>query len=115
MTARLSSDRGTTAIDDRVIVAIACRAAAGTPGIGGVDGTVLGVPVGDRRPRGRTIAHGDLARPRVRISVAYPASVREVTRRARVRIRDEVQALTGLRVGPVDIDVAALTHERRLP
>jgi uncharacterized alkaline shock family protein YloU len=115
MTARLTSDRGITEIDDRVIVAIACRAAAETPGIGGVHERVPGVHRGrDGRPRGRTAADGDLVTARVRISVDYPASVRDVTREARRRIRDQVRALTGLRVGPVDIDVAALPQGRRL-
>ncbi|KAB2347010.1 Asp23/Gls24 family envelope stress response protein [Actinomadura rudentiformis] len=113
MTARLTSDHGTTEIDDRVIVAIACRAAAETPGIGGVHGRFPGHRRGEGRPRGWTAAEGDLVSPRVRISVDYPASVREVTRRARTRIRDQVRALTGLRVGPVDIEVAALAQGRR--
>ncbi|GAA2581200.1 Asp23/Gls24 family envelope stress response protein [Actinomadura fulvescens] len=108
MTARLVSDRGTTAIDDRVIVAIACRAAAGTPGIGGVAGRLGSHAGAGEHPRGSTSAEGDRISPRVRISVAYPASVREVTRQARKRIQHELRTMTGLRVGPVDIDVAAL-------
>ncbi|MFI0446743.1 Asp23/Gls24 family envelope stress response protein [Actinomadura sp. 6N118] len=114
MTARLTSDRGTTEIGDRAILAIACQAAADTPGIGGVHEGVPGVHRGrDGRPLGRAATDGDLASARVRISVEYPASVREVTREARRRIRDQVRAQTGLRVGPVDLDVAALRQGRR--
>ncbi|MEU5879917.1 Asp23/Gls24 family envelope stress response protein [Spirillospora sp. NPDC047279] len=112
MTARLAADRGTTEISERVLEAIASRAAAETPGVGGVDGAVLGVRVGGRPPHASASADGDVVRPRVRVSVAYPASVREVTRQARLHIQERLGTLTGLRVGPVDIDVAALTSEK---
>src|SRR5690349_14228496 len=48
-------ERGTTTVADRVIVAVAARAAAEVPGIGGAARRVLGLPVdtdrADRAPR----------------------------------------------------------------
>lgn len=51
---------------------------------------------------------GGLATLRIRISIAYPAPVREVTRRLRELVRTRVGELTGLDVREVDIDVTRL-------
>jgi uncharacterized alkaline shock family protein YloU len=71
------------------------------------------VPLG--RQRADTAARvsarvdGQLATVTVRLSVTYPAPIRQVTRRVRDHITARVTELTGLDVRQVDIDVAALT------
>jgi uncharacterized alkaline shock family protein YloU len=59
-------------------------------------------------PRISVDVNGALVTARVRMAVAYPESVREVTHRVRDRVRSRVQDLTGLTVRQVDIDVAKL-------
>ncbi|GLY83267.1 Asp23/Gls24 family envelope stress response protein [Actinoallomurus iriomotensis] len=109
--------RGRTAIADRVLAKIAGRALAEDEEAGGAARRVLGVPLGrdsmESTPWVSAKVDGDLATLRMRISVAYPAPVREVTRRLRELVRTRVGELTGLDVREVDIDVARLLPAER--
>jgi uncharacterized alkaline shock family protein YloU len=93
MTARLTSDRGVTEISDRALGRIARKAAAETEGIGTRD------------------AGSSDDGLRLKISVAYPSSVREAAGRARRAVRERVESLTGVAPGRIDIDVVAMTRE----
>jgi uncharacterized alkaline shock family protein YloU len=104
--------RGTTTVADRVIVAVAARAAAEVPGIGGAARRAVRLPVDARRPHRApqveaTIA-GDTVALRVRLSVAYPEPVRRVAEEVRRHVADRVGVLTGKRVGSVDVTVVSL-------
>jgi uncharacterized alkaline shock family protein YloU len=109
---RPASERGTTTMADRVIVAVAARAAAEVPGIGGVTRRVLGIPVdgqrSDRAPQVEAAVAGDTVALRVRLSVVYPTPVGAVTKLVRQHVAEQVGMLTGKRVGVVDVTVMSL-------
>jgi uncharacterized alkaline shock family protein YloU len=104
--------RGRTTIADRVLAKIADRALTEIEDAGGAARRVLGVRLGRdsmaTTPWVTAKVDGGLAMLRMRISVAYPAPVREVTRRLRELVRTRVGELTGLDVREVDIEVARL-------
>jgi uncharacterized alkaline shock family protein YloU len=107
-----AEDRGQTTIQDRVIEAMATRIVSEEPGVGGAARRFLGVPVtsedADRAPRVEATVTGELVSLRARLSVAYPAPVHTLTDQLRHRLIDRIGALTGKRVGVVDIVVVAL-------
>ncbi|MFB9838667.1 Asp23/Gls24 family envelope stress response protein [Actinoallomurus acaciae] len=104
--------RGRTEIADRVLAKIATRTLTEVEDVGGTARRVLGVPLGrdsmESAPWVTAKIDGGLATLRMRISVAYPAPVREVTRHLRELVRTRVGELTGLDVREVDIDVIRL-------
>jgi uncharacterized alkaline shock family protein YloU len=104
--------RGHTQIADRVLAKIAAHALSEIQDAGGAARRVLGVRLGrdsmESTPWVTAKVDGGLAMLRMRISVAYPAPVREVTRRLRELVRTRVGELTGLDVREVDIEVARL-------
>jgi uncharacterized alkaline shock family protein YloU len=51
---------------------------------------------------------GHLATLRMRITVAYPEPIRQVTRRLRDRVTSRLGELTGLEVRQVDIEIVRL-------
>ena len=106
-------DRGSLSIADVVVEKVATAAAGEVEGVGGAARRVLGVPTGrdsgDGSPQVSARVAGSVAALDVRLTVSYPASVRQVTEAAREHIADRVRALTELEVSRVDIDVAALT------
>jgi uncharacterized alkaline shock family protein YloU len=108
--------RGRTEIAGRVLERIAAHALTEVEETGGAARRVLGVPLGagGGRTRPRVTAHvdGHLAILRMRITVTYPAPIRQVTRRLRDQVTSRVGELTGLEVRQVDIDVARLTRPR---
>jgi uncharacterized alkaline shock family protein YloU len=114
--------RGRTEIADRVLERIAAHVLTEVEETGGAARRVLGVPLGPtgQRTKPQVNAHvdGHLAILRMRITVAYPAPIRQVTRRLRDQVTSRVGELTGLEVRQVDIDIARLTrpgdHGRRL-
>lgn len=110
------AERGSLAISDVVVEKVAVAAAGEVDGVGGAARRVLGVPTGrddgDGRPRASARVTGETAALEVRLTIAYPASVRATTEAVRDHVRDRVQALTELTVTRVDISVAALTRTR---
>lgn len=105
-------ERGTTTVADRVIVAVAARAAAEVPGIGGAARRSVRLPVDARRahraPQVEATIAGETVALRVRLSVTYPEPVRGVTEEVRRHVTDRVGLLTGKRVGSVDVTVVSL-------
>ena len=114
--------RGRTEIADRVLERIAARAVTEVDQAGGAARRLLGVPLGrdTMRAAPRATAHvdGQIATVQLRMSVTYPAPIREVTRRVRDQIITRVGELTGLDVRQVDIEIARLirpgTEPRRV-
>ena len=114
--------RGRTEIADRVLERIAARAVSEVAQAGGAARRLLGVPLGrdTMRAAPRATAHvdGQIATVQLRMSVTYPAPIREVTRRVRDQIITRVGELTGLDVRQVDIEITRLirpgTEPRRV-
>jgi uncharacterized alkaline shock family protein YloU len=92
-------ERGTTTVADRVVVAVAARAAAEVPGIGGVARRGIRLPVdtrrSDRGPQVEATVFGDTVSLRLRLSVIYPRPVRAVTEEVRRHVADRVGVLSG--------------------
>lgn len=106
------SERGSTTVADRVVVAVAARAATEVPGIGRGARRGVRLPVGARRPdRGPQVeatVSGETVTLRLQLSVTYPKSVRAVTQEVRRHVADRVGVLTGKRVVSVDVTVVSL-------
>lgn len=104
-------ERGETRISDRAVARIVARAAGEVEESGGLGRSLLGVPVpGRRAARTEVRVDGHLVTARVALSLTYPMPVRETARRVRENVRERVEALTGLTVRQVDVDVAELEH-----
>jgi uncharacterized alkaline shock family protein YloU len=110
---------GQTRTADRVVEKIATQAVAEVDNATGATRQVMGVSVGTTTghtpARVRATVDGHLVTVRVTMAVAWPASVRHVTRQVREHVTRQVQALTGLRVAEVDIEVTELLTERDRP
>lgn len=109
--------RGRTTIADQVVEKIAAHTLSEVDAAGGMARRFLGVPLGrdaaDTAPRVSARIEGELAMLQIRISVVYPAPIREVTRRVRAHVAARVGELTGLQVRQVDISIARLTRAER--
>lgn len=103
---------GRITIADRVLERIATHTLAEMDEVGGVARRVLGVPLGqnsiETAPRVEAHVDGKLATLRMTVSVAYPAPVRQVARKVREQVAQQVGEYTGLDIRQVDIDVATL-------
>ena len=104
--------RGRTTIADRVVTRVAARAVAEVEQTGGAARQLIGITIGPQTGEGtaRVSARtdGHLAMIQLRVSLAYPAPVRAVTREVRRHVIERVTGLTGLEVRHVDIEVARL-------
>jgi uncharacterized alkaline shock family protein YloU len=96
--------RGSTDITGRAVERIASRALTEVDDVVGVPRRTLGVRAGGVS----AWVEGGLATVSMRVSVVYPAPVREVSRRLREHVRAVVERLTGLDVRQVDIEIARL-------
>ncbi|GLW06115.1 hypothetical protein Misp01_12450 [Microtetraspora sp. NBRC 13810] len=103
--------RGAIRIPENVVSKIAERAAEEVPGV--VEVRHRGMPW-KRRPA-RVVVDGSLTTLRLDVSVAYPAPIRRVTDELRHYVASRVHELTGLSVGHIDIDVAALMPVQQPP
>jgi len=104
--------RGRTTIADRVVARIAARAVAEVGQTGGAARQLIGLTVGRQTGQGpaRVSArvNGNLAMIEMRLSLAYPAPVRSLTREVRRHVMERVASLTGIEVRHVDIEAARL-------
>jgi uncharacterized alkaline shock family protein YloU len=109
-------ERGRTTIADRVVARVATRAVAEVEQTGGAARQLIGITIGPQTGEGtaRVSARtdGHLAMIQLRVSLAYPAPVRAVTREVRRHVIERVTGLTGLEVRHVDIEVARLLRGR---
>ncbi len=104
--------RGRTIIADRVVTKIATRAVTEVGQTGGAARQLIGLTVGRQTGEGparvSVRVNGNLAMIQLRLSLAYPAPVRSLTREVRRHVMERVTALTGMEVRHVDIEVARL-------
>jgi uncharacterized alkaline shock family protein YloU len=104
--------RGRTIIADRVVTKIATQAVAEVGQTGGAARQLIGLTVGRQTGEGparvSVRVNGNLVMIQMRLSLAYPAPVRSLTREVRRHVMEQVTALTGLEVRHVDIEVARL-------
>ncbi|WP_018655822.1 Asp23/Gls24 family envelope stress response protein [Actinomadura flavalba] len=106
--------RGTTTIADRVVEKLVTYAVRDNDATGDIERTVLGLPLGGRRPANVDVSiHGESVAVRVEMSVSYPEPVRDTARTVRERVRHEVERTTGLRVSQVDVEVSSF--DRSVP
>lgn len=101
--------RGSTEVTGRVVERIASRALTEVDDVAEAPRRLLGVPVGGVS----AWVDGGLATLTLRVSVVYPAPVRDVSRRLREHVRAVVGRLTGLDVRQVDIEIARLVPPER--
>jgi uncharacterized alkaline shock family protein YloU len=105
------ADRGRLVLADKVVEKVAGQAASEVPGVLGREGGVLGVgghaDTGARPAVDVDLGH-DSADLSLAVGVAYPGSVRQVTSRLRDHVARRVEALTGVSVHRVDVDVRFL-------
>jgi uncharacterized alkaline shock family protein YloU len=104
--------RGRTTIADGVVAQIAARAVAEVGQTGGAGrpliGLMLGRQAGEGPARVSARVDGSLAMIEMRLSLAYPAPVRSLSREVRGHVMERVTTLTGIEVRHVDIEVARL-------
>lgn len=104
--------RGRTTIADRVVARIAARAVAEVEQAGGaarhLAGLTAGRQAGEGPARVSARVDGNVATIEMRLSLAYPAPVRALSREVRRHVIERVTALTGIEVRHVDIEVTRL-------
>ena len=109
--------RGRTAIADRVVARVATQAVTEVAQTGGAARQLIGFTLGRETGQGpaRVFARvdGNLAMIEMRLTLAYPAPVRSLTREVRRHVMERVASLTGIEVRHVDIEVASLLLERQ--
>lgn len=102
--------RGRLTIAPRVVERVAQHAVSEVDLATGAPARVLGIAVGSSGERARVHAdvHHDVAEVTVQMSVAWPASVREVTDQVRSRVVARLAELAGITRSHVTIRVGAL-------
>lgn len=105
------ADRGSLTIDDRVVERVAGYAVTLVDGASAAPRRLLGISVGGARPDTEASVQarvdGRAASISATIAVAWPHSVRAVTRRLRETVREDVARMTGVQVAHIDIDVVS--------
>ena len=108
--------RGRTTIADRVVTRVAARAVAEVEQTGGAARQLMGFTIGRQTGEGTAPCSaridGHLAMIQLRLSLAYPAPVRALTREVRRHVIERVAGLTGFEVRHVDIEVVSLLRGR---
>ncbi|HET9969441.1 MAG TPA: Asp23/Gls24 family envelope stress response protein [Streptosporangiaceae bacterium] len=109
--------RGRTPIAARVVAQVATRAVAEVAQTGGAARQLIGFTLGRQTGQGsaRVSARVDrnLAMIEIRLTLAYPAPVRSLSREVRRHVMERVASLTGIEVRHVDIEVARLLRGRQ--
>jgi uncharacterized alkaline shock family protein YloU len=110
---------GRTIVADRVVEKVAARAVAEVDNATGAPRHLLGVSLGSTtegtRARVDATVDGGLVTVRVKMAVAWPNSVRQITRQVREHVTQKVEELTDLRVAEVDIEVGELLTRAHEP
>ena len=108
-------ERGTLRIADKVVERVAGYAVTQVPNATAAPRRMLGRamnrPDAEDRAKVRAEVHGGTANVHVTIAVQWPASVRAVAGEVRRRIRDDLTAITQVKVDHVDVDVVNLPLE----
>ena len=110
------AERGRTTIADRVVTLVATRAVAEVEQTGGAARQLMWFTIGRQTGEGTAPVSvridGHLAMIQLRLSLAYPAPVRALTREVRRHVIERVTGLTGFEVRHVDIEVVSLLGGR---
>jgi uncharacterized alkaline shock family protein YloU len=106
--------RGRVSITEQVIASIAGVAASGVEGVSGLRGNVaenLKAFLGEEHRRRGVIARVEEGSVQITLHVAieYGHPIHEVAQSLQERVKEEVEAMTGLRVTAVDVYVNDLT------
>lgn len=103
--------RGTLVVAERVLEKVAAQAATEVPSVSGRSGGFLGVG-SDADPAARPKVDATLSAESADLSlsvgIAYPGSIRRTAAELRDHVTRRVEALTGVDVRRVDIDVTFL-------
>ncbi len=119
--AALDRVQGRIDISDRVVSKIAARAAVELPNVGAAAPRVLGLSMGslssrstdlDAVPKCDATVDGDHAFLSLTVSIRWPESVPDTCRQLREHLSTRVQALTGLSVRDIDVNVDVLVTEQ---
>ncbi|MGW2559604.1 hypothetical protein ACWCXB_10245 [Streptomyces sp. NPDC001514] len=99
-------ERGATTIADRVVAKIAAQAAREA---------LAHLPEGGEAPHATVTVHHDHARVRISLELEYPSDIGEQCRAVRRRVTQRVEALAGMDVPEVAVQVERLhsVHTRR--
>lgn len=103
--------RGVTTVPAAVVARIAEQVASESPGIGGPAGGVLGMRARrdfGSRPSAECDLYGTIAVLRIDVGVAFPTDLAATCAGLRSRVRHRVEALTGLQVGRLDLEISWL-------
>lgn len=110
-------DRGTLIVADRVVQRVAGYAVMQVDAAAAAPRRVLGVNLGEARDDDdvhvRAKVDGHTATVEATVAVRWPASIHEVAERTRVRIRQDVAAMTDVTVDHIDLDVVSLNAPTR--
>lgn len=109
--ARPEAERGETNIGPGVVSAVAARAALEVPGVVRSEPSAVARVMrrsGGGLPGASANVEGDQASVELQVTLTYPAPVWSTAEAVRQRVRQQVRAYTGLEVGAVDLQVAAL-------
>jgi uncharacterized alkaline shock family protein YloU len=104
--------RGTLEIDPTVLRKIVEHAADQAPGTRHRARTVAGLGVGESRPTAKISAYGDGVDVQLRVTLAYPAPIRETVADVRERIAHDLDRIAGQKVRSLTVDVGALQSDR---
>ena len=104
--------RGTLEIDPTVLRKIVEHAADQAPGTRHRPRTVAGLGVGESRPTARISAFADGVDVLLRVTLAYPAPIRETIADVRERIARDLDRIAGKNVRSLTVDVGALRSDR---
>lgn len=104
--------RGTLEIDPTVLRKIVEHAADQAPGTRHRARTVAGLGVGESRPTAKISAYSDGVDVQLRVTLAYPAPIRETVADVRERIAHDLDRIAGQKVRSMTVDVGALQSDR---
>lgn len=103
--------RGRLVLAERVIEKIAGQAATEVASTAGRSGGFLGIGAADdatARPKVDVTLSAESADLALSVGIAYPGSIRRATQELREHVTERVEALTGVDVRRVDVDVTFL-------
>jgi uncharacterized alkaline shock family protein YloU len=108
--------RGTLVLAERVLEKIAAQAATEVVASSGRSGGFLGIGSGadaSARPKVDVTLSAESADLALAVGIAYPGSIRRATQEVRDHVTARVEALTGVDVRRVDVDVTFLSVQDR--
>ncbi|SEQ31433.1 Asp23/Gls24 family envelope stress response protein [Microlunatus flavus] len=110
--------RGTLVVAERVLEKVAAQAATEVPEVSGRSGGFLGIGTDAdpaARPKVDVTLSSESADLSIAVGIAYPGSIRRAAAALRQHVTHRVEALTGVDVRRVDIDVTYLPVQEGTP